>query len=98
MHRITRESLSKDDISYIETVETFIEEVKRYEKGVYLDGKQDGLNEGIEKGIEKESERNKHEKLEKARAGILKGYSTDIIADLTGLTPDEIEKMKETLH
>ena len=52
----------------------------------YVDGKREGLSEGISKG-RKESQRKIAKKLKNA------GLSIELIAENTGLTPEEVEKL-----
>ena len=62
------------------------------------DGIEKGRKEGIEKGIEqgrKEGieEGRKEEKIKIARNMKLSGLDTDTIANITNLSPDEIDKL-----
>ena len=58
------------------------------------DGYAEGRTEGLEAGrAEGRTEGKKAQALETARKMKLRGYSIDIISDITGLTPDEIEKI-----
>lgn len=49
-----------------------------------------GMAEGIEKGIEKGR---KEEKIEMAKALLLKGVDIEIISETTGLSKEEIRKL-----
>lgn len=71
-----------------------------------LDGKGDKImtilqareTKGIEQGIERGLELGRAEKAkESARNGIIKGYSMEIIMDLTGLTEEEIEEVRREM-
>ncbi|MBD3767554.1 MAG: Rpn family recombination-promoting nuclease/putative transposase [Gammaproteobacteria bacterium] len=62
-------------------------------------GKQEGIEQGIEigkqEGIERGIEIGKHaEKLEIARNMLNKGLEVALIAQLTGLTPDDIKALR----
>ena len=56
------------------------------ERGI-LQGKQAGKQEGLEEGEKKA-------KLEDARRMIAKGYPLEDICEITGLSRDEVEKVK----
>ncbi len=87
------------------------EEYKRYQESVnaYRDifniqntafekgekkGRAEGMKEGREKGM-KEGE--KKGKIDVAKKGLKSGFPIDVIIQLTGLTKEEIEKLKEKL-
>ena len=60
----------------------------------YMGQQEYKLKEGIKIGWEKgEAKGERNEKLATARRMKAKGYSIDSIADITGLTPDEIENL-----
>jgi predicted transposase/invertase (TIGR01784 family) len=50
-------------------------------------GKQEGKQEGLEEGAKKA-------KLEDARKMVAKGYPIDDICEITGLSRDEVERLK----
>ena len=58
----------------------------REEKG-RMEGREEGLKQGMEEGEKKG-------KLEIARKMLARGMDVESIAELTGLTPDEIENLK----
>ena len=60
------------------------------------DGYAEGRAEGLEAGrAEGRTEGKKAQALETARKMKLRGYSIDIISDITALTPDEISKLEQ---
>jgi predicted transposase/invertase (TIGR01784 family) len=76
----------------IQTEKTFYEAAKRegMEEGIE-EGRKEGRKEGIEKGIEKGR---KEEKIEIAKKCLQKGMDISEIIELTGLSKEEIEKLK----
>ena len=54
-------------------------------------GRKEGMEKGIEKGIEKGMEKGK---LEIAKEALSQGLSTEMISKITGLTIEQIEKLK----
>ena len=77
------EESRKDFWDYYSTMKT------SHDKGV-AEGLEKGRAEGLEKGLEKGR---KAEKLANARKMKSKGFSTEDIADITGLSPSEIEQL-----
>lgn len=62
--------------------------------GARDEGKFEGLKEGLEKGLEKGRAEGEHAKaMETARRMKAKGFSTQDIADITGLSNGEIEQL-----
>lgn len=53
-------------------------------------GLEQGLKQGLELGARKE-------KIKAAKTGIIKGYSMEIIMDMTGLTEEEIEEVRQEM-
>ena len=49
-----------------------------------------GIEQGIEKGIQED-------KLTNAQNGIQKGYDNQIIADITGLTPEQVAAIRKDM-
>ncbi len=64
------------------------------EKG-HMSGKQEGLIEGEKRGIIKGRQ---EEKLSLASKLLLKGIGIDIIQEITGLSTEEINKIKDELQ
>ena len=55
-----------------------------------------GVEEGLEKGIEKGLEQGiKKEKMDIAKVSIKKGLAIDLIAEITGLTIEEIKVLAD---
>ena len=54
-------------------------------------GKQEGLEEGLEEGEKKGKQ---EAKLEDARRMLEKGYPIEDVCEITGLSLDEVEKLK----
>ncbi len=75
MRRISKESLKQDDYTYIDDYEKFIERVRRYDKGVFEDGREEGREE---------------EKIEIAGKMKRKGIDIHSISEITGLTVSRI--------
>ena len=79
-------ALSKEDRQkYDESLRKYRDTISVME-GQYLEGKEAGLAEGLEKGMEKRN-------VEIARSMKAKGYTVGDIADITGLTAEEIETL-----
>ena len=74
-------------------------EQKGMEKGMakgWAIGVAEGTEQGIEKGIEQGIERGSLEKARQvARAGLARGLDLDLIAELSGLTIDEITALQK---
>ena len=88
-----RELLRVDDLPEDERREYFRELDRRMvENGVmqtqYIDGKHDGLKEGIELGIQQGADTANRENARKMKA---KGFSIEDIAEITGLSTEEID-------
>ena len=61
----------------------------------YEEGREDGLEEGREEGREKGREEGRvNEKLEIARNALAKGSTPDFVAEITGLSLEEIEELR----
>jgi len=80
-----------------EEKEAYEESLKHYRdiKNVVDSSKEEGRLEGIEQGIEqgkvKESDEN-------VKNGILKGYSDEIISDITGRNIEDIQRIREEMN
>ncbi len=62
------------------------------------EGKREGIEEGKREGIEEGKRVGLQEgKKEVVRTGISKGYSTEVIMDLTGLTEAQVEQIREEI-
>jgi hypothetical protein len=51
MRRISKETLTEEDFTYIDSYEKFVERVKRWEKPIFQEGVDKGIEIGVEKGI-----------------------------------------------
>ena len=80
--RINKNELTEDDLLYIENETKIREEVERFEEQIYEDGREDGLEKG--------KKRNAFEVAGKLKA---KGFDDEIIAEVTGLSLDEISRL-----
>ena len=61
-------------------------------------GRQEGIQEGIQQGIQQGFEQGFEKKGEQiAKKMLAKGFEIDTICDLTGLTPDELEQLRNRL-
>jgi len=78
MRRISKETLKEEDFSYIDNYEQFIERVKRYDKGVFEEGKIEGM------------EKKAYEVAKKLKE---KGMDYQTISDITGLEISRIEAL-----
>jgi len=103
IRRLNKSKLEAEDLVYIEDQKKYWEGVNRLEQGFYNEGKKDGEREGIKKGIKKgiiegikEGEKNKAREMAKKLKE--KGNDISFIADISGLTPDEIDKLKSPVH
>ncbi|WP_147404989.1 hypothetical protein [Oceanobacillus halophilus] len=65
----------------------------------YEKGKKEGIEEGIEKGIEQGLEQGIEHGIKKVITNMLqKGFSDEIIADLSGVDREEIERIKKEME
>ena len=83
---INRQKLTEDDLSYIATEAKYEEQMQRFVEVEQLKGRQEGIKEGIKEGRMQE------------RIGLVQkmkqlGISIEMIAQTTGLTMAEIEKI-----
>ncbi len=95
IRRLEKNKLTIEDEKYIEEEAELVEMVKRYEAGVAEEAMKTGFKEGVEKGIKegiKEGEKNKA--LEIGKKLLSEGIGIDIIKISTGLTKEEIEKLR----
>ncbi|OQY29365.1 MAG: hypothetical protein B6244_03905 [Candidatus Cloacimonetes bacterium 4572_55] len=51
IRRLMRSALTEEDLRYIEDEDEYWSEVRRYEAGVYIDGRKEGIEVGIEQGM-----------------------------------------------
>jgi hypothetical protein len=98
MKRINKKELTEDDFLYIENEKEIREEVERFEQGIYevarKDVWEDGMEKGIEKGIKKGEKRGEKIKaVEIATRLKAKGFDDENIAEVTGLTLEEIAQL-----
>jgi len=82
IRRISKETLTEEDFTYIDNYEQFTERVKRWEKPIY----EEGIEKGMEKGI-----------YETAKNAIIEGLSNEIIKKITKLTDEQINQIREEL-
>ena len=83
-------SLNKEErIKYDANMKAFRDTLAVME-GQYLEGREDGLAEGLAKG---HAEGHKVAKYEDARKMKAKGYTVEDIAEITGLTVEEIKEL-----
>jgi hypothetical protein len=87
--RLSTEAAKSEEVRYIEDYDKFREEVKRYEESIYVNAKEEGREE--ERQIQKQKQR--QEKLEIALKLKKAGLVIQTIADSTGLSIYEIEKL-----
>jgi predicted transposase/invertase (TIGR01784 family) len=67
--------------------------LKKYKNDGYVEGLEEGLEKGLEKGIQKGLEEGK---MNMAKAMLKEGVDEGFIIRLTGLSQDEIEKLKRS--
>ena len=92
MARISKEALSREDFTYIEDYEAYLERVQRYDRGKIKEGRAEGLKEGLEKGLEK----GQKIALQKTALRLLKtNMPLDTISDLTDLNADELKHLQD---
>ena len=87
--------IQKDFWDFCSVTETYEKKglKKGMEKGM-KEGIKKGLKEGMENGMEKGMEKGrKTEKIEIARTMKSMGMSVDVVANATGLSPEEIEEL-----
>jgi len=94
IRRISKETLTEEDFTYIENYEQFTERVNRWSRTLY----KEGLDEGIEKGKEEErliqEEKQQQEKLTIAKSLLQAGVAIEVIMNSTGLSKSEIEELQ----
>ena len=62
------------------------------------EGLEEGVKKGLEEGVKKGLEKGKKEQiLEMIRNGLARGYSYDILSDITGLEISEVKKIAESI-
>lgn len=83
IRRLRKDTLTKEDFDYIEDEKTAWEEIERFERGFYEEGKKEGIKEGA-----------KDKALEMAANSLKEGLAIELISKLTGLSEEEIEKLK----
>jgi hypothetical protein len=93
--RINTESFEQSDWEYIDNYEKFSEQVKRFEK-VFIEegidiGKEQGIDIGKEQGIDIGLEKS-------AINGIKSRFDNEIIYKMTGLTDEQINKLRELVE
>ncbi len=81
-----------------EVPEMLAAKLKRWQENILQQGihqgMEQGIQEGLKKGMQKGIQKGIHEaRIETAKKLKAKGFSTQEIADLTGLTAEEIEKL-----
>ncbi len=85
--RINTESFEQSDWEYIDNYEKFSEQVKRFEKVFIEQGIDIGKEQGIDIGLEKY-----------AINGIKSRFDNEIIYKMTGLTDEQINKLRELVE
>jgi hypothetical protein len=92
--RLNKTDLTEDDIIYIDDEKEFWEESERFEKGIYQNGKKEGRKEGKKEGIKEGiKEGRKDMAIDIALNLNKKDIPIDIIAQTTGLSIEELEKL-----
>ncbi|OQY09929.1 MAG: hypothetical protein B6I28_02025 [Fusobacteriia bacterium 4572_132] len=92
IRRLDRSNLTSDDIKYINTEDELWYKIKKYETDIAEVYKKEGHEEGIKEGI-KEGE--KKRSIEVGKNLLNNGVNIQIISQATGLSIEEIEKLKE---
>ena len=94
IRRMSKETLTEEDYTYIDNYEQFTERVKRWEKPIYEEGFDEGMEKGIEKGMEKGIEKGMEKGMEKvAKQMKLKNIPISEIIELTGLLKEQIDNL-----
>ncbi len=85
-----------EEVSAIEEVKTMLStSLKKYGKEIEKEALQKGIQKGMQKGIAKGMEEGARRKsVETAAALVKEKMSVQKIADITGLTADEVNKIK----
>ena len=87
----TNSLIKKEEIETLivsQTNKTLSMKLATATKGIWAQAVEEGKTQGVTKGITQ----GKHEKtIEVVRQGWLKGYAIDVIADLSGLTIEEVK-------
>ncbi len=87
----------------IDTVDDLLKEssmwetrVKKYEEKIMKKGLEEGLQKGLEEGLQKGLEKGMEKGLEKTAVKLIeKGMGNDFIHDVTGLSLEQIESLRE---
>jgi hypothetical protein len=85
--RINTESFDQSDWEYIDNYSKFEEQVKRFEKVFIDEGYEKGMEKGMDIGLEKS-----------AINCIIKGFNNETIKEITGLTDEQIKKLRELVE
>ncbi len=85
-------SWTKEELAAYDYMIMIQQDLKGREELAVIKAEQKSTEKGIEKGIEKGS---KNEKIEIAKKMLQKGFSIEVIAEVTGLSVEEIEKIKQ---
>ncbi len=102
IYRLDKRELKPEDIEYMDREKKYWLEIIQAERGIFEEGREEGKKEGIEegkkKGIEEGKKEGKKEGIEEEKCNIarnlkLQHIGYDVIANVTGLSIDEIEKL-----
>ena len=92
-------------LKYDESIKTMRDHISAYETAINkgrregeakgrLEGKAEGRSEGLKEGLSKgKMEGAKEERMQTARRMKTKGFTLDVISEMTGLSPEEISSL-----
>ena len=89
IRRISKETLTEDDFTYIENYEQFTDRVSRWSRTLFQEGREEGREE--ERQIQEA--RQYQDKLDMARKLMQSGVPIEVIMTATGLTKNEIDEL-----
>jgi predicted transposase/invertase (TIGR01784 family) len=99
--------IDKDNLTPEEREQSKINETTKVARRIYEnkarqegkeEGKKEGKKEGWEGGRKEEKAKKEKERIELAKKGIRKGYPDEMIADLTGMKMEEIDKFRREVE
>jgi hypothetical protein len=98
IRRISNETLTDEDYTYIDNYQQYAERVRRYDSTIFQEGMEVGIEKGMEKGMEKGLEIGVEQGIyETAKNGIIAGLSNDIIQTMTKLSIEQINMIRTDL-
>jgi len=99
IRRLSKDTLSQEDYTYIDDQEQFNERLKRWEEPIYQDGMREGVKEGLNQAEKMIEEAKTREEEAKLNLQIVKAYfgsaTVESLAKKYDKTIEEIKKLVE---